>query len=305
VGGTSTGSANAQQITTTPFVLQPGVIVSFIAGFTNSGAATFNVTPTGSSSTGTISVVKQVPGSGTQPLVGNEIQSGTIVVAAYDGSKWELIGGGGGGGGGSFVGVGSVSAGSANAQTITTTPFTLQRGSLIVFSSGFNNTGATTIAVNGAGAVNIFKQTAGGVTALVGGELLSGFQVILSFDGSEYQLVNPGGIALTNVPDQNITGGANVTSLGNGAGTVNVDCGLRPLQYVPNVGAFTINAPSNDGSCILNIENGVGASATVSFSGFTVGANTGDPITNTNGNRFTVSIWKIHGVASYSVRALQ
>jgi hypothetical protein len=43
VGGTSTGAANAQAVaTTTPttFSLTPGYMVTFIAGFTNTGAAT-------------------------------------------------------------------------------------------------------------------------------------------------------------------------------------------------------------------------------------------------------------------------
>jgi hypothetical protein len=303
VGGNSTGSANAQVVAATPFILQKGVIISFVAGFTNTGATTFNI-----NSTGAISVVKQVPGSGTQPLVGNEIQVNTIVVAAYDGTKWELIGGGGGGGGGSsFIGVSSSAAtGTANALTFTTTPFTLQTGSLVVFFPGATNTGPTTLAINGAAPVAIKRKTPTGLVPFVGGELLAFLAAIASFDGTQYQLEDPGAVAYTNLADQNITGGANVTSLANGAGTVNVDCGLRPLQYVPNVGAFTINAPANDGSCILNIENGVGASATVSFGGgFTVGANTGDPIDNVNGHKFTVSIWKIHGVASYSIRALQ
>jgi hypothetical protein len=302
VGGNSTGSPNAQVVAATPFLLQKGVIVSFVAGSTNSAATTFNV-----NGTGNISVVKQVPGSGTQPLVGNEIQANTNVVVAYDGTNWELIGGGGGGGGGgSFVGITVGRGGSANAQTITTTPFTLQFGSLVVLVSAFNNSGATTIAVNGAPAVNIMRQTAGGLVSLVGGEIFAGFVHLLGWDGTQYQLLNPGSMALTTIPDQIITtGGATVFPLANPAGTVNLDCGARPVQYVPNVGAFTINAPVFDGSCLLQIENGSGASATVTFSGFTVGANTGDPIDNGVGHHFTVSVWKIHGVASYSVRALQ
>jgi hypothetical protein len=43
----------------------------------------------------------------------------------------------------------------------------------------------------------------------------------------------------------------------------------------------------------------------VTFAGFTVGSNVGDALTTTNGNKFTISIWRIHGIASYTIKALQ
>ena len=112
-------------------------------------------------------------------------------------------------------------------------------------------------------------------------------------------------LAYLNVQDQLLTGGTNVTSLGLPTGTVTIDCGLRPLQYIANTGPFSIVAPANDGSCMLQIENGTGASAAIGFSGFTTNSNTGDAITATNGSKFVVSIWRIHGIASYLIKALQ
>lgn len=106
--------------------------------------------------------------------------------------------------------------------------------------------------------------------------------------------------------DQNFTGGCTVTSynLGTGTGTYSVDPGLGPLQYVTNAGAWTIAAPANDGACAVLMTNGATA-GTVTFSGFTVGASVGDPLTTVNGNMFIVNIFRISGISSYFIKALQ
>lgn len=111
--------------------------------------------------------------------------------------------------------------------------------------------------------------------------------------------------AVLNTPDQQVGGGANVTSLNlgtvNSGGTLTIDCGQRPLQYVTNGGAFTLVAPSNDGSCVVQIINSSNAGA-VTFSGFTVNANyTGGPLTTTTNNKFMVSITRINGSSIYAV----
>jgi len=72
-GGTSTGSANAQVVaTTTPnsFALTDGNIVSFIAGYSNSGAMTLDVGGTG------VTAVQKVTSSGLVALVGGEVIAG-------------------------------------------------------------------------------------------------------------------------------------------------------------------------------------------------------------------------------------
>jgi hypothetical protein len=106
------------------------------------------------------------------------------------------------------------------------------------------------------------------------------------------------------VADQTISGGANVTSKSLTAGNITIDCGACPLQYISNTGAFTITAPSNDGSCVLLVTNGSSAGA-ITFSGFSVGSNTGDSLDTTNGHKFMVYIIRINGVATYSIKALQ
>lgn len=84
-----------------------------------------------------------------------------------------------------------VSGGTANAQTLTytvapTAYVTGDRYSFIV-GGGLNNTGPTTLNVNGLGAKNIFT---GATNALVGGEMQTGQAVDVVYDGTQFQLTN-------------------------------------------------------------------------------------------------------------------
>jgi hypothetical protein len=107
-----------------------------------------------------------------------------------------------------------------------------------------------------------------------------------------------------NVEDQILAGGARVTTKVLATGSVTIDPGDRPLQAISNNGAFTITAPANDGSCMLLVANDSAAGA-ITFSGFTVGSNTGDALTNNAGHKFTISIWRISGIAGYRIAAHQ
>lgn len=114
-------------------------------------------------------------------------------------------------------------------------------------------------------------------------------------------------VAALNLADQTLSGGANVTSYSLGtvsSGTLTIDCGKCPLQYVTNNGAFTFAAPSNDGNCAVLITNGASAGA-ITFSGFTVSASTGDALTTTNTNKFIISVIRINGTSTYLIKALQ
>lgn len=105
--------------------------------------------------------------------------------------------------------------------------------------------------------------------------------------------------------DQSFTGGVRCPGVSLGTlGSFTVDPGDGPLQYGTNNGAFTLTAPANDGACDLLITNGASAGA-ITFSGFTVGASTGDALTTTNGHRFLVMIRRINSVATYMIKALQ
>jgi hypothetical protein len=103
---------------------------------------------------------------------------------------------------------------------------------------------------------------------------------------------------------QNLVGGVYSTPFQYATGNITVNFALNPLQYITNNGAFTITAPSQDGSCILLITNGASAGA-ITFSGWTVGSNVGDTLTIINGDKFSLFLWRINSVASYTIKALQ
>ena len=114
-------------------------------------------------------------------------------------------------------------------------------------------------------------------------------------------------VAVLGLADQTLSGGANVTSSNQGtksSGTFTVDCGASPLQYIVNGGAFTLAAPANDGSCIVRSVNN-GSAGAITFSGFTVGSNTGDALTTTNTQAFAIQIWRINSVSRYLISAYQ
>ncbi len=88
VGGTSTGSANAQVIAApspTGFALTRGLSILFTAGFTNTGATTLVVNGTTATA-----LFRQSP-AGPQALTGGEVVAGDLVWAAYDGTQFQLI----------------------------------------------------------------------------------------------------------------------------------------------------------------------------------------------------------------------
>jgi hypothetical protein len=114
-------------------------------------------------------------------------------------------------------------------------------------------------------------------------------------------------LAALNIVDQTLSGGANVTAFSIGtvsSGTTTIDCGKSPLQFLTNGGAFTLAAPSNDGSCIVLSTNN-GSAGTVTFSGFSDGSNTGDALNTTNTDKFSIFVWRDNGTAGYRVAAHQ
>lgn len=111
-------------------------------------------------------------------------------------------------------------------------------------------------------------------------------------------------ITASNVENQTLSGGANVTAKTQSTGNLTINCGERPLQYITNGGAWTLTAPAADGSCILLVTNNGSAGATT-FSGFSVGSTTGDALTTTNTNKFSIHIWRINGTSGYRIAAHQ
>jgi len=103
---------------------------------------------------------------------------------------------------------------------------------------------------------------------------------------------------------QALSGGVVSTPYQYVTGNITVDFGRNPIQYVNNAGAFTITAPSQPGSCILTVFNQSGAGA-ITFTGWTVGGNVGDALDTITGHMFSLMMWGVNGVYSYSVKALQ
>lgn len=76
------------------------------------------------------------------------------------------------------------------------------------------------------------------------------------------------------VADQTLSGGANVTPFNPTAGNYTIDCGKSPLQWIVNIGVFSITAPSvtatTSQSCSLRVINGTTAAnaGAVTLAGF-------------------------------------
>ena len=113
-------------------------------------------------------------------------------------------------------------------------------------------------------------------------------------------------LATLSAADQPMSGGVILTAHSYTAGNITIDCGFNPVQYVTgSTSAWVITAPASDGTCLLLLTN-PGSSVNIpTFSGFTVGASTGDALDATASHKFTLSIWRINGVSSYVVKALQ
>jgi hypothetical protein len=134
------------------------------------------------------------------------------------------------------------------------------------------------------------------------------------YNGSSWQVLGgTSGFLSSNTADQTISGGANVTTYQNtGTTGFTVDCGKCPQQYwANNNGAQTLTAPANDGSCILDIENGASAGA-ITLSGFTKiywtdsSAGSGTSLSDTaNGHTFRLTITRNRGRSFATIQAGQ
>lgn len=81
--------------------------------------------------------------------------------------------------------------GTGNTKTITAPGFTLTSGSIVMFTATASNTGTTSANINSSGAKTIYKRGPGGLVAITGGDIVSGNIVLLSYDGTQYQIINP------------------------------------------------------------------------------------------------------------------
>ena len=122
--------------------------------------------------------------------------------------------------------VGGTSSGAANAQVLASlspSGFALTNGYGILFQSGFTNTTATTLAITSPSisATAIQKNTASGLAALTGGEIVVGNEVWLVYNAANtcWVLMNP--VRVPNVyqaSSLNATGTTSTTPLMMGLG---------------------------------------------------------------------------------------
>ena len=214
--------------------------------------------------------------------------------------------------GGTNVFIGGTSSGSAAAQLVTlTTPltgFSLTNGYTVVFTFGFTTGAGLTLNVAGTGATAVLKRSIGGLVPVAANDGIAGQIGVAVYDGVQYELMEPASLASLTTPNQNLLGGATVTTAilnsPGGGSTLTMNCGLGPLQALTNTAAFTLAAPVNDGACDLLVVNGASAGA-ITTSAFTVNANTGEPYVTTNGQRFIWHVERIASISTYMIKALQ
>lgn len=85
---------------------------------------------------------------------------------------------------------------------------------------------------------------------------------------------------------------ANLGTVSSGSVTPSLANG-QVQRYVNN-GAHTLNVPAGDGLFVIEVTNGASAGA-ITFSGYVTGMPIGDTLNTTNGNIFTLQIWRING----------
>ena len=89
---------------------------------------------------------------------------------------------------------GGTSTGSANAQAVTASGFTLSNGAILYFRAGYSNTAAATLNVNAGGALSVYTDTTGGPVLLSGGEIGAGNVVGVVYDSTlgAFHVISPG-----------------------------------------------------------------------------------------------------------------
>lgn len=149
-----------------------------------------------------------------------------------------------------FAAAGTTS-GSANAQIISTTSppnFALQSNSTIAFTAGFTNTGAMTLNVTSTGALNVLKRPpSGGLVALASGDIQSGQNYLVSYDGTQYELLTPnqGPLATQTLPCTVAQGCTNSTSA-SGTALDNIT-GFSSTGFLQRTGAGAYSFTSASG----------------------------------------------------------
>ena len=240
LGGISTGSANAQTVSVPASVesYANGQRITFIAGYTNTGAVTLQF-----NALGAISIVK---GPTPSSLQAGDLLAGQLYSCTYYGgsfylensptpadvqrSRAQLV----------------ASVAGINTITGTTTPALTgyETGSVFRFKAASSNTAAATINISALGAKAIQYN---GI-ALTGSEIQANQYYELVYDGTQFQLLNP-----TLVADVYATGVA-------GSDTITATVPAVAGAYTTGMKVWFQAAASNTGATTINL-NGLGAKA--------------------------------------------
>jgi len=148
--------------------------------------------------------------------------------------------------------IGSVSGTNTITGSLTPALTAYAAGQMFYFVAAGDNTGAVTLNINSLGAKNVTKD---GATALSAAEIKSGQTVVVVYDGTRFQMVNPVVVGLTGITTatntalgvgagDSVTSGSNNTSVGVNAGTAMTSATDNTVVGY-NAGTAITNASSN------------------------------------------------------------
>lgn len=176
ISATASGT-DTYTATISPAITAYATSQRFFIKFTNAntGAATLNL-----NSLGAKSLVK----NGSTALSAGDIAAGAILIVAYDGTNFQIVGKISSGGGGASDNYATASGTNTYTAAITgLAAYTEGMSIRIKFTNA--NTGASTININSLGAINIYK---GASIALTAGVITAGQIFELYYDGTVFQL---------------------------------------------------------------------------------------------------------------------
>ena len=272
VGGVSTGTANVQAVVApvpNGFSLTQGKSIIFIAGFTNTGATTFNFNNTGATA------VKRLGFAGPEPLTGQEIIAGNPVFAYYDGTQYVLLDG--------LLGVFGTQTTLASATT-----------------TDLGTVGTHSVSISGTATITAFGSTATVTQPLY----FLKFQGVLTLTQNPTSLILPGAKSITTAANDT----AWALYLGSGNWQVvqyNAASGV-PVTLSPVRGLIAGLGLSGGGSQTLTIASGVatsddftttmtlGSTYTKTFSNWSVGSGTGGLDTGSIANNTWYHVFEIN-----------
>lgn len=220
------GTANAitASLGTSPSAYMEGMVVRVKIATTNTGAVTINLNGLGA---------KNIVSSTGSPLAAGDLPAGAIIELRYDGTNFQRASSSGGGGGGAYYGV---DTGTANAvvTTIAGAPATITNGmNFFIKKAASSNTGAMTLALNGAAAVSIINADG---SAIASGEMGPGYLMNLVFDGTSYRFMN--GATTTAVGSLTANAGEGIGVSGSAVVSLNVPGLSAPVASIANTDLF-------------------------------------------------------------------